>query len=107
MKTRRLLGAIMLMMLLIACSPSAREGIVGTWKAGSQMVEIKQDGNIVFTDTLKEQSSTGSYQFVDDAHVKVTFADSAPEEFKVSVSSNKLSVTRADGTVFGKYVRVK
>ena len=56
---------------------------------------------MVFTDTLKEQSSSGCYQFVDDKHVKITFADSSSEEFKVSVSSSKLTVTRANGTVFG------
>jgi uncharacterized protein (DUF2147 family) len=107
MMTRRLMCALMLMVPLIACSPNAREGIVGTWKAGSQVVEIKKDGNMVFTDTLKEQSSTGSYQFVDDTHVKVTYADSSTEELKVSVSSKKLTVTRANGTVFGKYIRLK
>ena len=70
-------------------APNAREGIVGAWKAGNQAVEIQGDGSIVFTDTLKEQSSTGRYQFVDDTHVKVTFADSSTEELKVSVSSKK------------------
>jgi hypothetical protein len=107
MKTLRLLLVFFLMVPLLACSPNAREGIVGTWKGGNQVVEIKGDGSIVFTDTLKEQSSTGSYQFLDDTHVKVTFADSSSEEFKVSVSSKKLAVTRANGTLFGKYVRVK
>ena len=107
MTTVRLLLAFFLMISLIACSPNAREGIVGTWKAGSQVVEIKEDGTIVFADTLKEQSSTGSYQFVNDTHVKVTYADSSSEELKVSVSSKKLTVTRANGTLFGKYVRVK
>jgi hypothetical protein len=107
MKTLRLLLVFFLMVPLLACGPNAREGIVGTWKAGNQVVEIKGDGSIVFTDTLKDQTSAGSYQFVDDTHVKVTFADSSSEEFKVSVSSKKLAVTRANGTLFGKYVRVK
>jgi hypothetical protein len=107
MKTVGLLLVFFLMVPLVACGPAPREGIVGMWKAGNQTVEIKGDGTIVFTDPLKEQPSTGSYQFVDDNHVKVTFADSTTEEFKVSVSSSQLKVTRPDGTVFAKYNRVK
>jgi hypothetical protein len=77
------------------------------WKAGSQVVEIRKDGGIVFTDKLKEQSSTGRYQFLDDKRVKVTFADSSSEELTVSVSWDKLTVTRPNGTIFAKYTRVK
>jgi hypothetical protein len=107
MKTLRLLLVVVLIIPLTACGPAPREGIVGTWAAGNQTVEIKADGSMVFTDRLKEQPSTGSYQFVDDNRVKVAFADSTTEEFKVSVSAKSLKVTRPDGTVFAKYSRVK
>jgi len=107
MMTVRLLYVFLLIVPLIACGPAPREGIVGTWVAGSQVVEIKEDGNIIFTDQLKEQPSTGSYRFMDDKRIKVTFADSSSEEFKLSVSASKLTVTRADGTIFAKYSRVR
>lgn len=107
MKTLRLLLVMLLMLSLIACGRTPREAIVGTWKAGNQKVEIKKDGTIIFTDQLKEQPSTGSYRFVDDSHVQVTFADSSTEEFKVSVKSGQLKIVRSDGTLFAKYTRVK
>ncbi len=107
MKVMRLLLVLVLIVPLTACGRAPREGIVGIWEAGNQTVEIKEDGKMLFTDRVKDQSSTGSYQFVDDNHVKVTFADSSTETFKVSVSSRNLKVTRPDGTVFAKYRRVK
>ncbi|MBN2468893.1 MAG: hypothetical protein JXD19_12165 [Deltaproteobacteria bacterium] len=108
MRTMRLLLVVLFIVPLIACGRTPpREGIVGTWEAGNQRVEIKADGTMVFTDRMKEQPSTGSYRFVDDNHVQVTFADSSTKEFKVSVSSGSLKVTRPDGTVFAKYSRVK
>lgn len=107
MRLLRLLLVVLFIVPLIACGPTPREGIVGTWYAGNQKVEIKADGTIVFTDRMKKQPSTGSYRFIDDNHVQVTFADSSTETFKVSVSSRNLKVTRPDGTVFAKYSRVK
>jgi hypothetical protein len=107
MKIMCVLMAAVFIISLTSCGPAPREGIVGTWAAANQTVEIGGDGTIVFTDRLKEQPSTGSYTFVDDTHVKVTFADSSTEEFKVSVSSSQLKVMRSDGSVFAKYNRVK
>ena len=107
MRTIMLLPVVLIMAVVIGCGPTPREGIVGIWEAGNQVVEIKEDGTIIFADRMKEQPSTGSYRFIDDNHVRVTFADSSTEEFKVSVSSRSLKVTRPDGTVFAKYNRVK
>ena len=90
MQMMRLLMVAVFIIALTSCGPAPREGIVGTWAAANQTVEIKGDGTIVFTDRLKEQPSAGSYTFVDDTHVKVTFADSSTEEFKVSVFAQEL-----------------
>lgn len=54
-------------------------------------------------DKRRNERSTGRYELIDDDIVRVKLKGSKSQDFKVSITQDKLSVTRADGDLVAEY----
>ncbi len=81
--------------------------ILGAWQDGGQTVELFKDGQISLGTNWGTQQATGTYEFIDDDTIKVTFKSSMPQDYTFSLSGDTLIVTRTDGTLIGEYKRIK
>ena len=111
MMTSRSLFAVCCIFMLISCRKKTPEiknpAILGKWKGDTHTVEMFKDGKVILTDKIKKERATGSYEFIDDDIVRVKLKGSKPKEFKVSISQDKIIVTRADGVFFAEYKRAQ
>ena len=81
--------------------------ILGKWEGNKHIVEIFKDGKTIITDTLKQESSTGSYRFIDDNTIRVKFEGTKPQKFKVSISQDRLTLHYAQGRRSVTYRKVQ
>jgi hypothetical protein len=97
--------------MLISCRKKTPEiknpAILGKWKGDTHTVEMFKDGKVILTDKIKKEQATGSYEFIDDDTVRVKLKGSKQKEFKVSISQDKIIVTRADGVFVAEYKRAQ
>lgn len=106
-----LMVAVPALSLPVACKEKPPEiknrEILGAWQDGGQTVELFQDGKMTLGTNWGTQQATGTYEFIDDDTIKVTFKSSMPQDYTFSLSGDTLIVTRTDGTLIGKYKRIK
>lgn len=106
-----LVFALCCILILISCRKKTQEiknpAILGKWKGDTQIVEMLEDGKVILTDKLRKERVTGSYEFIDDDIVRLKLKGSKQKDFKVSISQDKLIVTRTDGDFVAEYKRVK
>ena len=111
MITLRLLFAVCCVFMLTAGEQNAQEikkpTIVGQWEATHQTVEIFKDGKIILNNKVKEEISEGSYKFIKDDIIELNFEGSKPEDYSLTLSQDKLILTRANGEIFAVYKRAK
>ena len=111
MITLRLLFAVCCVFMLIAGEQNAQEikkpTIVGQWEATNQTVEIYEDGKIILSNKAKKETSEGSYKLIKNNMIRLNFEGSKPEDYSLSLSQNKLILTRANGEIFAVYKRAE
>ena len=106
-----LVFAVCCIFMLVSCRKKTpaiiNPAILGKWEGDTQTVEMFEDGKVILTDKIKKEQATGSYEFIDDDIVRVKIKGSKPKEFKVSISQDKITVTRADGVFVAEYKRAQ
>jgi len=104
-----LVFAVCCTFMLISCRKKAPEiknpAILGKWEGDTQTVEMFEDGKVILTDKIKKKRTNGSYEFIDDDTIRVKLRGLKAKEFKVSISQDKIIVTRTDGVFFAEYKR--
>jgi hypothetical protein len=84
-----------------------KPNIVGQWQAANQSVEIFEGGKILLNNQLKNERSEGSYTLIKSNVIRLKLQGSQPEDFNLSLSGDKLTLTRANGEIFAVYKRIK
>ena len=111
MRTVSLLFVVCCVFMLTAGEQNAQEiknpSIVGQWEAANQTVEIFEDGKIIFSNKVKKEISEGSYKLIKDNMIRLNFEGSKPEDYSLSLSQDKLILTRANGEIFAVYKRAE
>ena len=111
MITLRLLFVVCCVFMLMAGESNAQEikksAIVGQWEAANQTVEIFEDGKILLSNKVKKETSEGSYQLIKDNIIRLNWEGSKPEDYNLTLSQDKLILTRANGEIFAVYKRAK
>jgi hypothetical protein len=93
---------------LLACSPEINNStLAGKWETKNMVMEIFQDGKIVFCSDKSPERSEGSYEFIKDDTIRLKLKGSNPEVLKLSLFDDRLTATHADGEIFAIYKRVK
>ena len=69
--------------------------------------EVFEDGKLVFTDKTKRESTTGSYEFVNDIVFRVKLGALGIHDYKAYIHGEQLFLTSLDGESFIEYTRVK
>ena len=109
MITLRLLFAVCCFLMLTAGEQNAQEitkaSIVGQWEAANQTVQIFKDGKILVNNKVTKETSEGSYQLTKDNLIRLNLEGSKPEDYHLSLSQDKLILTRANGEIFAVYKR--
>lgn len=85
---------------------ASKPTIVGQWQAANQSVEIFEDGRILINNQLKNERSEGSYKLIQNNMIRLTLKGSQPEDYNLSLTGDKLTLTRANGEIFAVYRRV-
>ena len=81
--------------------------LVGKWENDSRTFEVFEDGKIIFTEKLKKESTTGSYEFVNNIVFRVKLSALGTHDYKAYLYEGKLFLTSLDGKSFLGYTRVK
>ena len=107
---RQLASAVVMALVLSACSPQANTALVGKWqeKGDPSITEFRADGT--FSIHLGAPF-TGKYKSVDAEHIKLTFDGVAGKvvgesKWKAVVQGDTLSLTDPDGNA-SQFQRVK
>ena len=79
--------------------------IVGKWRKENQTAKIFENGNIVLTNRRRNKSSTGRYELIDKDIIRVTLEGKSPQDFRLSLSKDTLTVRGVGRRVFNKYRR--
>ena len=110
----RLIFLVFFVFILFACQEQQigtpvtnKAPLVGKWQSGPRTFEVFKDGKLVLTDTLKRESTTGSYQFINDIVFRVKLSALGTHDYKAYIHENKLFLTSLDDNSFIGYTRVK
>ena len=102
------------MLILFACQEqqigtpvTEKTPLVGKWKSGSRTFEVFEDGKLVLSDTVKKESTTGSYQFINDIVFRVKLGALGIHDYKAYIHEDELFLTSLDGESFIGYTRCK
>jgi hypothetical protein len=80
--------------------------IVGKWRKENQTAKIFENGNIVLTNRRRNKSSAGRYELIDKDIIRVALDGKSPQDFRLSLSKDTLTVRGMEKRVVNKYRRV-
>lgn len=110
----RFLLAVACMFMLSACPEkpmgtpvTTKEPLVGKWESSSRTFEVFEDGTITYTDKIKKEPTTGSYEFVNNVVFRVKHSALGTHDYKAYINENKLLLTSIDGKLYLEYTKVK
>ena len=76
-----------------------RTDVVGTWRGKYQTAKIFENGKVILTNKRQKKRISGTYEFIGKNMIRVMINSSDPQDFKVSISREKLSVKSTDGAI--------
>ena len=79
--------------------------ILGKWEDAAQVIHFSADGKVSLTEKLTQTLSTGSFRFIDENRLRVSFGGST-KDYEVSVSGDKLLVDSVNGNFAAEYTKL-
>ena len=108
MSTLRLLTAVCSFLVIISCGERTIEiknpAVLGKWENETQAVTLSADGKVKLTDKTAQTTTTGSFRFINENRLRVTFK-SATDDYKLSLSGDTLRIERVNGGFNAEYKR--
>jgi len=108
----RFLFVVSCMLMLFACQEqqigtpvTEKTPLVGKWESGSRTFEVFEDGKLVLTDILTKESTTGSYQFINNVVFRVKLGALGVHDYKAYIHEDELFLTSLDGESFIGYTK--
>ena len=109
MNTLRLLTAVCSFLMIISCGGKAAEiknpAILGKWEDAAQVISFSADGKVCLTEKTNQALSTGSFIFIDENRLRVSFGGST-KDYEFSVSGDTLLVDSVNGNFAAEYTKL-
>ena len=110
MKIVKIISTLMIIFLIISCSPKPKDAIIGDWKepVKSGRFEFLQDGTFKYYIGNGLTPMSGTYKFQQDdvmiMNVQKSIFGSSTTTVKVKIKGNKLIMNLEDDT---EYIRLE
>lgn len=83
-----------------------RTDIVGTWRGETQTAKAFENGKLILSCKRRRKRTSGTYELVDKNIIRIMLDGAVSQDFKVSISRDKLFVKSMNGAIT-QYQRTK
>ena len=115
MNCLRLLFTVTCLFILLACQQKEAEmtpitdksAIVGKWSEGEKILEIFENGKIVYTNTETKDTFVGKYEFVDGGILRVSYSGIGTNDYLAYIAQGRIILSGVNDGLVSQLTRYK